>query len=982
MLLLSFQLCARENINVIPFTQIAPSFDGKFDQREWSNALKLTSFTVLTKKSPALRPTELYLAHNNKMLFCAVIADGEDVVALMKMQDSDAGKSPWQLNGIEVLIGGKNNFAQLAFDYMGRLYKNFDTPVFSKANHMRNRYVIRFALNLENIPYLPESDRIFRCNFYRKSPGETSSLFPNPQNNFMNMDSNGYFFLDTPGNIASSQALKYKQQVAELLTADGISAEDASALDKLISGTEKNAKAAVANIDSFLTALHGFSQIQNTISQAQLKKMKGKFGNNTLALFEKKSCRNIPEPWKPVKLLGKDYWYCFLIVGSAMKEIEDAGLMNLPLFKNGMFRIWGELAGKNMMPGGKYYDILQKYPDNPFVISAPFGQLTVPVDHHAITSLFDPEYMRKFNSLYGKRFAGSIMDESYFCDTGVFKDFLQKFRVPLPKNREQAFAAFKKLHDLSGDTPIHDVPTRNAWSTSNLTKQYVGNGAATSINHLTLSLGDTMSGNENGECCGNNPAKIAVARGAARQFGKPWRNYQIFYGWAYLYEDGKKCPGGLQCATGSIFRGNHTVSEALTPNSRWRSGHGMNGLYCGLSLERQKAVYLYPWLNGAGMWLSEGELDELTASYELEKIDRTDPLVINLRDQKAYPSPMVKIHTHFYDNIVMKRDRGVAVTPVALVWDRAHGYLPLYFGQMVWDFFTPNEMEKCMWAIEKHLFRPLEHNVYYGTCRYGDIFDVVTNDAKQEVLDSYKVVYPVGDVTFDKAFATRIMNFVKNGGIFIVNTENLKKHNPFPEDFLGIELMKETGKSPATFSRLSNTVVSEEQPYAYTPVRPVGAEVLAVTTDIAQMPAITANRYGKGTVIVTTPANMKVAGSMEKMLNLFDELMAAVRRNVIDIRVKTPMQYMIAKNQTSWIIYLQNNDGIPPGKGVFREPLRCDTSRVASAEIVIPVQAGRVKKVIDWWSGKELEFKESGEGAILRTTIPGGDCQALEFVLK
>ena len=980
---MSASLLSAAEIHVVPSSREIPPFHGKFNASDWKNALKLTSFSTMGTKEKFPLPTEIYMIQNGRTLFCAMVAGQEDVAGLIRKQAADSVRHPWALNGFEIFFGDQKNYTQLAFDYMGRLYSNMERPAYSRISHRRTGYVIRFAIDLGNLPFLPESDRMFRCNIYRKSQKGTAALFANATDSFLNMQFNGYFCLGSPGDVLSSETDKFRKLAEDLEKAGNISPEDAGEIRAETVRCGERAERSISDPEKFLSGLKEFQTIRKRIRQAQLKKFTQKYGAQTQELMNTNYHRGIPDVWRPAKILGKDYYYACLVLH--VKAMEDAGLMKLPLFQDAIFRFWGERAGKELMPGGRYYGTLRKY-RNPFMIGAPFGQLTVPVNHHAITSLFDPEYVSKFRELYGERFIAAYMDEAYFCGSGVFRMFLDKFGIPHPRTREEAFAAFKKLHDLSGDKPIPDVPTRNAWSTSNLTKHWVGNGAATVINHLVLSLGDIQSGNENGECCGNNPSKIAAARGAARQFGKPWRNYQIFYGWCHLFKDGKRCEGGLQCATDSTLGNLDRVSKALTPSCRWRSGHGMNGLYCGLSLERQKAVYLYPFLSGAGIWLSEGEANETVALYDLDTIDKVDPMIVNLRDQKRHVSPMVKLHAHFYDNIVKKRDRGVTVTPVALVWDRAHGYLPLYFGSLVWDFFTPSDMEKCMWAVDKHLFRPLPHNNYYGTCPYGDIFDYITNDAAQEVLDSYKVLYPVGDVTLDDAFARRIMEFVRRGGCVILNTENLKKRNPFPAEFLGVKLTGRTGRSPATFSRLSNTVIPEDRPYEYTVLEPDGAEVLAVTTDPAQAPAVTRHSYGRGGVVVTTPANLKPAGGMETMLNLFDEIMKAVRNKVIDIQVKTPMQYMISRNKTSWIIYLQNNFGIPPGTGLFKEPPRCDRGKTASAEILIPESAGHVSRVIDWWSGREIPFEaiqvDGKRCCRLKTVLPGGECQALEFVLK
>ena len=119
------------------------------------------------------------------------------------------------------------------------------------------------------------------------------------------------------------------------------------------------------------------------------------------------------------------------------------------------------------------------------------------------------------------------------------------------------------------------------------------------------------------------------------------------------------------------------------------------------------------------------------------------------------------------------------------------------------------------------------------------------------------------------------------------------------------------------------------------------------------------------------------------MLALFDHLMDKLRSDSIPVRVETPMQYSINRNKTGWIVYLQNNSGLPPNRGIFEKPLQCDLSKKESARITFPASMGKVRKVIDWWTGREVPFKTTkifGRGdAVTEVILPGGDCCALEF---
>ena len=424
------------------------------------------------------------------------------------------------------------------------------------------------------------------------------------------------------------------------------------------------------------------------------------------------------------------------------------------------------------------------------------------------------------------------------------------------------------------------------------------------------------------------------------------------------------------------------VEKCLHDGCRWRAYGHLDGPLCGITPDRQKPFILYPYLAGATVWYSEADLNELVAPYKTGV--EVDPLVRNLRENKLYHSAITKIHSHFYNRIVKKRDRGVMLTPVALVYDRAHGYLPLYFGDLVWDLFPPTEMERVMWAIERHLYRPYSQNPSYTHCVYGDIFDVLTNDASGKILDTYKVLYLVGDVTLDKPFAAKLKDYVKNGGTLIINAALIRKYaGSMAPGFPGVKLNGKTNRTNAFYSRITGKVIMEDFPCSYLEMIPApDTEILVHTADTVRKPVVTRKRYGKGTVIVTGPMHMKVDKSAHKMLHLFDHLMAEIRRESIPISVETDMQYAFCRNTRGYILYMQNNEKMPPSGGItYGKAYPRDYLKVRSdARITFSDSLGEVKEVIDWWTEEKVPFRKVKGGITLETTIRGGDCQILEFV--
>ena len=966
-----------DSMPVIPMLKAPPPMDGKFNAEAWKPALEL-KLRARDGKSDAKEPGSILLRRDANTLYVAAVMKGEDVPALLKRKESDGRKVVWNVNRIEMFMGEKA-YLQFMMDWMGRTYRNNEIPMFSKINHKKDAYIVRVAIPLKDIPRVLASDDIVNMNFYRQSASGVSCWNPNT-GPFTEPDKMAPVLLDVPENIVKKLAGKARKTVSALAGAKSLTESDAAGLRALIAEKEKAALEKTGNSAEFLKSLADFNTIGSKISAVQQKNLHAKYGKADVRLAEE-SGKTVPELWKPGKLLGKDFWYAFNMIGKySIGPLEQLGMMELPLYKEAMFHLWifHQRYSEDMIrPDRPYYQYLQKYPNHPILVGCDRYQ-PVKNDRNA-ENLFNREYMEKFIRLYGHRLAGFGSPESFLNGIGLFLDHIRHWNLQKPRNRAEAYGVMKSLHDAVSDKVPEYSSFRNLALNSKYARKYAGyNATATTFNHMMHSLGDRISGNENGECCGPTPTKYAFARGAARQYGGIWENYQIYYGWAFL----KARSGGMQCAAVSGLVPDHVASQ-LTPDCRVISYCYLNGLKVGTGLERQKALILHPYLYGAGIWRSEADMNELVCFYDMDTIEKDDPLVINLRDQKFHISPMAKINIHFYDNIAKKRDRGVTVTPVALVFDRHHGYFPLYLSTIVWGFFSPTEMEKVMWAIDSHIFKRTKDNSTYTTSPFGDIFDVITNDSKTDFLKTYQALYLTGDVTLDKAFAARLQEYVKAGGTLVVNAELLKKYNTLSPEFTGCELTEETGKSMASYSRLSGTVIPERSPYEYRVVKPrKGTQVLAVTADEKQNPAIVLNRVGKGRVIVTAPFHMKEAKSMENMLALFDQLMFKLRNDSIPVKVETPMQYSFNRNKTGWIVYLQNNSGLPPKGGVFQKPLKCDVTKVEKARITFPVSMGKVRKIVDWWTGKEVPFKISGGDAVAEVTLPGGDCCALEFILR
>lgn len=708
------------------------------------------------------------------------------------------------------------------------------------------------------------------------------------------------------------------------------------------------------------------------------ERLKGEHGLVGKPLVPAMRLDRLPDAWRPARLCGRDWWYALPTYPKVFEQLEATGLADKPLFRDALYWMWW-MGPKALTNDTSFYvKLARENPDRPIAFKG-IDRVDIPPSDRKnpyFTCYFSPQFAREFERIYGGvRFLGVWDDEAFVCGSQVFAATLKAVGLPVPRNRDEAYDAFRACYEMTFDAVPARVPFRNLANASPYFHKYACNVAAGTFNPFLCALGDRIGGNETGDCMGPNAPKFAIARGSARQYGRPWRNYQTFYQWSFV---DSRDSGGARCVTDD--------PELLKPGCRVKRACYLSGPDIGHDYARQKAVYLEPFLAGCTIWSGEDNHCELVQRWDDETVGSDDPAVVPLRDVKLQPSAMVRKHLHFYDEIVLKRDRGVTVTPFAVIFDRASGYVPMYFYGNVWDFFAPTELERTMWAFAAHVYRPYGLNTYYTSSPYGDVFDIVTNDASEDFLSSYPILMPIGDTRLDAAFAKRLVGCVEKGATLVINAELLKKYpKAFDAAFLGVCLADAVAEADTSYSRLSGRAVAEKKPFAYRKAEILpGTDILALTADKAAAPLVTSHAVGRGCVIVTLPLNMKPKGAMTEMLALFDDLLGQLRREALPIRVSAPanVQHMINRSATSWIVYLNNVNGIAPATGAYAKPPVTDVSKSVRVKVGVPGSLGKVAKAIDWWTGKDLPLRRGRKGAAVEVELAGGDCAAIEFVLE
>jgi len=249
-------------------------------------------------------------------------------------------------------------------------------------------------------------------------------------------------------------------------------------------------------------------------------------------------------------------------------------------------------------------------------------------------------------------------------------------------------------------------------------------------------------GSEIGENINNYQWHIALTRGAARQYGRPW--FMDFSAW--------HGPGINDVSDCAIW------GEYSHPDH----GHSMS-LF-------ERSLFLC-YMAGAGQITAEagGALAFLTTLdergyYELSAYGQ---VCKRLRDfSLAYP------------------DIGIPCTPFAVVLDREHGAYPGFGERKAFGYFEYEAGDIMTWDLIDKIWPggwEVMNKEEVGTLvhgPYGDTFDILLQDAPQPVLNSYPCLILSGEIRLSDEEKDRYLRYVEQGGTLILNTIYLEQ---FPE---------------------------------------------------------------------------------------------------------------------------------------------------------------------------------------------------------
>ncbi len=630
----------------------------------------------------------------------------------------------------------------------------------------------------------------------------------------------------------------------------------------------------------------------------------------------------IPDRWQlPKSLAGRDYR---VALAPRKDVIDDSSKMAMPLFRDAIWffgrsnRQRIDFLGRLMKDPNSDAGLALRKTSNPVLLSTNCFYTETEKD----VAIPDSSW-QAFKKTAGDRLLGTFNAEA----VQSYDASQKRYKLPDPKSRQEAYEILRGTWSCKTMSQFRDFSVFYDWGLPRYS------GTATYFDHMLMEFGSKCAGHECGCGITDMPMQFAVSRGAARQYGT------FFYCYVATHERYLRYPGQQEIDNSRIY--SHRDYNYLTPKERRvyhlpprLSGYKpkpwhvfvTRGPECGIPDSEYRRRYIFAFMGGAGLYVGESARLFMYALYDWKTIGNDDPLVVNLRDRKYYLSKTGAMFADFYARIASKIDRGVVCTPVALVWDRYHGYGPNYAyvpNPLPWNGRFPQPGDQMFHSLESYLF-PMSPRTHETKCHrtspFGDIFDVITNDASQEAMDAYPALLLTGDVSMEHSgFGQRLVQYLKNGGTVIASRCQLKGIPELPE--------------------------------------------IAKKDGVQEIP------FGKGKLIVSAQDYWLKDG---KISNDLGDVIRKIADEQLPVKVTGDVQYLVNRTRDGVIVSLFNNYGGAVHRTWENPDPGLDPKETQKVIITLKTPASAV---IELLNGKKL----SAANGRIETSVAGCDVQLIRI---
>ena len=611
------------------------------------------------------------------------------------------------------------------------------------------------------------------------------------------------------------------------------------------------------------------------------------------------------DTWAPKDLAGKSFWH---LAPYQPKHWKRWGLESHPLF-----------ADAAWLHGPADAELVRAKP-RPFTMR--------PAAKEA-----DRELQARIAGEAGERFLGFYGPLNEWGDAFLRTDRRDWFSKTI-QTRDEGLVELERLYREKADS----TPVKRAIFSLNGYRIFHHHACEWDARSLIAEIGENIP-------CTN--LQLAFARGAAREYGRPW---------------------GIDLSSWFAGRMTHYVfgPDFLTMR---------HGPFAGHSLSLHKRSSYAAWLAGANyVWYENGTLlvaneGDIRQVYGYPRDEKHNKWVL---------SPVGEMAEELF-RLAEQKDRGIPYTPVAVMVDFAHGWSPagctphkiwarLPFTQadhMLDEFFNTiypwnpkreyEHAQRVLWPAEEG---------YLTTTPFGDVFDVFTNRSYR-TLDRYRVLMLVGAVHIDDKLAARLTEYVSNGGTLVVNAEQAR--GQLPPELLGLRVLADKAKARTAQCKLDGEGL-ESEPFEYAKTTLVRAEAVMLEPDTHDA-LVTRHDVGRGRVIVTTPAYL--LDENNHALPVLTHLLGHLTANLLPVRVSEGVEYMVNKTPQGWLVGLINN------KGVYKKPDGPPEVRAEEEASVMVEFAGAAQGVEEWLTAQKLEFQVEGENTRISISVPAGDVRVV-----
>ena len=303
-----------------------------------------------------------------------------------------------------------------------------------------------------------------------------------------------------------------------------------------------------------------------------------------------------------------------------------------------------------------------------------------------------------------------------------------------PKTREEAVEKIldylnrQFLSKKGGDLPLTSMNGHYPW------------------HHYAGMAGYENIGTEIGENMSSYQLRLAMNRGAAKQYDATW------------FVDFSQWYGGY-------------ILDYRDSNPVWGENSSVNG---GHSLNLMERSFLLSFMAGADATIAEG------GQYIAY-------------DSQGNITPYGELCQKLYAFTSKYYDIGTTYTPYAVILDKYHGMdmagADKVFGTFLYDepdIFTYNFFNDYIWPGALEGTRKDESSVMANT-KYGDSFDLLLQDASYELLETYPVLIFTGNIILSDDELKMYTDYVKNGGTLVLNTAYLEQFEKNGIEFPDLE---------------------------------------------------------------------------------------------------------------------------------------------------------------------------------------------------